>query len=214
MLTAAQVFVLLAASWAVVALAFQVVGNWAGGRHDFSVRTGSPTRGVIYSFTAAMSPAHKESIRRHPIEFGIGMLMHLGTVVALAGLLAAAIAPTRAMPWFVTARPLLIASLLAALFLLVRRLRTPNLAIMSAADDYLAALATGGLLALATAAPIKPPATTVLFLLYGGLLLVYLPLGKLRHLVFFFVARGNYGRRLGYRGVYPPATRHPAERTV
>ena len=42
-------------------------------------------------------------------------------------------------------------------------------------------------------------------MIYTGLLLVYLPLGKLRHAVFFFVARGDYGRRLGFRGVYPPA---------
>jgi hypothetical protein len=43
------------------------------------------------------------------------------------------------------------------------------------------------------------------FLIYAGVLFLYFPLGKLRHAVFFFVARADYGRRLGYRGVYPPA---------
>ena len=31
------------------------------------------------------------------------------------------------------------------------------------------------------------------------------PAGKLRHAVFFFLARVDLGRRLGWRGVYPPA---------
>ena len=32
----------------------------------------------------------------------------------------------------------------------------------------------------------------------------YLPLGKLRHVLFCPVARLDLGRRLGYRGTYPP----------
>ena len=39
-----------------------------------------------------------------------------------------------------------------------------------------------------------------------------LPLGKLRHMAFFFAARADLGRRLGYRGVYPPPERTRAER--
>ncbi len=76
---------------------------------------------------------------------------------------------------------------------------------MSAPDDYIAILATCGLLALASGYPIDA-ASDVVTLIYAVLLFAYLPLGKLRHAVFFFVARGDYGRRLGRRGVYPSAT--------
>jgi hypothetical protein len=39
---------------------------------------------------------------------------------------------------------------------------------------------------------------------FGALLFLYIPFGKLRHMVYFFVVRADYGFRLGYRGVYPP----------
>jgi nitrate reductase gamma subunit len=95
-------------------------------------------------------------------------------------------------------------ALLAGLYLLVQRLLSPTLRAMSAPDDYLAILASCGLLALASLRRIGPD-DEILLLLYAFLLLIYVPLGKLRHVVFFFVARADYGRRLGYRGVYPPA---------
>ena len=53
--------------------------------------------------------------------------------------------------------------------------------------------------------PFPGPASGALLLGYAALIFLYLPLGKLRHAVFFFVARGDYGWRLGHRGVYPPA---------
>jgi len=202
---AARIFVLISAVWAVVALAVQVLSAWGGGRHDFSRRVGSPVRGIAYSFTVAMAPSYKESIRLHPFEFGVGLLMHIGVVVALMGLVLLCARPTLGATILAVTRPLAITSLLAGLFLFIRRLRSPNLRGMSVPDDYLAVLATCGLLACA-ALPVSNPAGRTTFLICAGLLLVYLPLGKLRHAVFFFVARGDYGRRLGYRGVYPPSS--------
>ena len=76
---------------------------------------------------------------------------------------------------------------------------------MSTAEDYVAILATCVLLALASLDSAGAEARLA-FLIYAGLLFAYLPVGKLRHAVFFFVARADYGGRLGYRGVYPPST--------
>jgi len=86
---------------------------------------------------------------------------------------------------------------------LVRRTLSTDLRAMSAPDDYVAITVTCGLLALAALMGGDRDHQLTL-LIYAGLFFVYFPLGKLRHAVFFFVARGNYGRRLGYRGVYPP----------
>jgi hypothetical protein len=94
--------------------------------------------------------------------------------------------------------------LLAGLYLLLRRTTSPTLRAMNTPDDYIATLASCGLLALAILDSVSAHGHVVL-LVYSALLLIYLPLGKLRHAVFFFIARGDYGRRLGYRGVYPPA---------
>lgn len=205
MVVAAKVFVVVSGLWAIAALTAQVLGASRGGRRDYSERKGSPASGVVYSFTLAMTPKHKESIRLYPIEFAMGLILHLGLVLALVGMLLLLTAPQAGVSLLATMRPLTVAGLFAGALLLARRFRTPNLREMSVADDYVAALATCGLLATALL-PMGNPSWQTGFLIYCGALLIYLPLGKLRHACFFFVARGDYGRRLGYRGVYPPSS--------
>lgn len=197
-------FVALAAAWSVVALAAQVLIAWGGGRRDYSRHVGSPWRGVLYNFTMAMLPSQKETARLHMLEFAAGVVMHTGALFALIAIPLCRAWPGAAETALAAARPLLGLALVAALGLLVRRLSTPLLRVISATDDYVAVLATAGLLVVALLLPLGGAYEDVA-LLYTGLLLIYLPLGKLRHAVFFFVARANYGRRLGRRGVYPPA---------
>jgi nitrate reductase gamma subunit len=207
LLSVVKIFVLLTGLWAVIALAVQVLLTWGGGRREYSQRTGSPWRGVVYIFTVAMTPAHKESIRRHPAQFALGLLMHLGVILALAIAVLLLAWPEAGERALALLRPAMAIALLAGLCLCVRRLVSKNLRVMSVPDDYLAIFATCGLLAFACFTPIDGRGGESAFLIYAGLLLLYLPLGKLRHAVFFFVARGNYGLRLGYRGVYPPPAR-------
>ena len=194
---ALHVCLLVAVTWAIVGLAAQVLIARGGGRREFSRPAGRGVSGVLYNFTVAMLPGHKESTRLHPAEFVAGILLHLGVLGALVmvGVLAAG-ATSAVLVWL---RMLAGLGAAAAIALLLRRLCSPLMRALSTPDDYLAVLATCGLLVLAALA-----AGNVL-LAYTALFLVYLPLGKLRHAVFFFVARADYGRRLGYRGVYPPA---------
>jgi hypothetical protein len=202
--TVVKILVLLSVLWAVVALSVQVLVAWGGGRRDYSEPTGNPWRGVIYIFTVAMTPAHKESIRRHPAKFAVGLIMHIGVILALALVVLLLGWPETGGRALSLLRPVMAIALLAGLYLCARRIGSKDLRVMSVPDDYLAIIATCGLLAFACFVPVGGHGETAL-LIYAGLLFVYLPLGKLRHAVFFFVARGNYGRRLGYRGVYPPA---------
>jgi hypothetical protein len=202
LLLAIRIAVLASALWAGIALLAQVWAARSGGRRDYSRRAGSPRRGVTYSFTTAMLPAHKESVKLHPVEFGLGVVLHAGVFAALAQVAATAIAPAASGKWHFVMTPLAVIGLAAGLTLLVRRAHSVELRAINVPDDYLANAATCGLLALAAVAPLLGELP---LLTYAVLLLVYLPLGKLRHCVFFFVARGDFGRRLGYRGVYPPA---------
>jgi hypothetical protein len=204
LLVLAKVFVALSALWAVVALAVQVFAARGGGRRDYSRRAGSPGQGVAYAFTVAMLPAYKETARLHPVEFGLGLVLHLGVLSALIGVGLLLAWPPAGGPYLSLMRPLAALALVAGVSLVLRRAASKNLRAMSAPDDYVATLATCGLLACAALFPIDAQSQLIL-LGYAGPFLVYLPLGKLRHAVFFFVARGNYGWRLGYRGVYPPA---------
>jgi hypothetical protein len=96
-------------------------------------------------------------------------------------------------------------ALVAGVILAVRRLTSPLLRALSSPDDHLAIGATCALLALTLGVGLTGHGRAVL-LAFGTLFFLYLPLGKLRHAALFFVARGEYGWRLGYRGVYPPAS--------
>jgi len=200
-----KLFVALSLLWAVAALGVQVLAAWGGGREDYSSRAGSSARGIAYSFTVAMTPRHKESVSRHPVKFAVGVVMHIGVMLSLLAAVLLVVWPTAGSAALSHGRPLIATSLVAGLYLLVRRTLSRDLREMSAPDDYIAMLATCGLLALACVYTGDAGSETV-YLIYAGLLFAYLPLGKLRHAVFFFVARANHGRRLGRRGVYPPAT--------
>ncbi|HUU83192.1 MAG TPA: hypothetical protein VM243_06775 [Phycisphaerae bacterium] len=204
LLIAVKVFAASAILWSVIALAVQVWQAWGGGRRDYSERAGSPARGVVYNFTVAMTPAHKETIRRHPFAFAIGLVMHVGVVLVLVSVVLLLAWPAAGGVVLRVGRPVVVLSLLAGAFLLVRRAVAGDLRAMNAPDDYLAVAVTCVLLLLASI-PAMSSENPVVLLIYSGLLALYLPLGKLRHVVFFFVARADYGRRLGYRGVYPPA---------
>lgn len=189
-------------AWAAAALAIQVLMHRGAGRREFSRPAGRPLAGLLYNFTVAMLPGHKETARLHPAEFGAGVVLHLGVFAALAEvlLLLAAAEPAPAVQ--LVLRSLAGLGALAALLLVVRRALLPVLRALSTPDDYVAVLATCGWLVLAAFPALGSGAALPA---YTALLLGYLPLGKLRHAVFFFVARADYGWRLGHRGVYPPA---------
>ena len=202
--TPIKVFLGLSIVWAVIALIAQVISARGGGRADYSRKNGERIRGLIYNFTTAMMPAHKESVKNHPTKFALGLLMHAGVLLVMLGTVLLLIHETTGARTLAYLRPVCAISFPAGLYLFVRRMVSPTLKAMSSPDDYISILASCVLLALAGLQGIVIE-NQILFPLYAGLLFIYLPLGKLRHAVFFFVARGEYGRRLGYRGVYPPA---------
>jgi nitrate reductase gamma subunit len=152
-----------------------------------------------------MLPWHKESARLHATEFAIGILLHVGVLLSFAAMVALLIKPAAGEYLLSTVLwPLNLAALVAGLFLLIRRVNSKLLRAISVPDDYISLILTCGLLAMTVAFAFIPHGAAAL-LVYATVLFAYFPLGKLRHAVFFFVARADYGRRLGYRGVYPPA---------
>jgi hypothetical protein len=190
--------------WAVAALAVQVLAARGGGRRDYSRPAGSAARGVWYNFTTGMLPWNKETARLHAAEFALGMVLHAGVLLSLASVIALLVAPTAGAWLLATLWPINLLSLAAGIGLLARRIGSRLLRTVSVLDDYLAIVATCGLLVLAVTFAFTTRSPVPL-LAYSAVLFAYLPLGKLRHAVFFFVARADHGRRLGYRGVYPPA---------
>lgn len=189
-------------AWSALLLTAQLIVARGHGRRDFSVRAGSKLQGLIYNFTAGMMPAHKETVRKHPVKFLIGVVMHMGAFVGFAktGMLLSAFSIEPLYPYVIL--PFLGIAFLCGVYLLVRRATTPYLRIMSVFDDYFSILATLCFIAFTMLHEANLIGGS--FFLYSSAgLFLYLPLGKLKHALFFFVARANYGARLGYRGVYP-----------
>jgi len=189
--------------WAAALLGFQLLKAWGGGRRDYSAPAGNPLRGVLYNFTAAMSPAHKETIRHHPFKFAVGLVMHAGVAVSLLKIIVLLVKPDTPPVAPIAVGGFLAVTAAAAAFLFLRRFLSPNLRAMSAFDDYLASFVTLSCLAIAAGHEFGLVNAGV-FLLAAAAATFYIPLGKLRHVLFCPVSRLDLGRRMGYRGTYPP----------
>lgn len=196
-MTMLELGVSASAAWAIAGLAIVAVRAWRLGTVPATATpAGRAWRGVAYAFGPGMSPLAKESASRHPFVYVAGVVYHAGVFTALTTLavvlaghrVSAAVAPAFAA--------MLLLALLAAVVLLVRRLKMPLLRAISTPDDYTASLLVDAWLATAAIACLSPSGTPV-FLVASTVLGAYAPLGKIRHCVFFFLARTLYGARLG-----------------
>lgn len=195
-------FAVVSVLWAVGSLLIQWIIVWGGGRKDHSERSGVPEKGMMYNFTVAMLPSHKETVKLHPMKFAAGVVMHTGAFIAIFSMILLLAFGTLHPVITVPGSVILSISLIAAVFLLYRRMTDKILQSINTPDDLCAIASTTVYILLALLLHIGMINASI-FLLYSAIFFLYFPLGKLRHALFFFVARGDYGRRLGYRGVYP-----------
>lgn len=170
-----------------------------GYKVELGMAKGHPRRGVLYSLTFSMLPWKKDSIRRHPWTYLAGMGMHLGILFTLLFHLG-----LRFWIWPQGTSQVLGAmagvGLAGALGLCLKRLGKPYMRVISSPDDFLSNLAVqfyllGGLLTAldSTMVPVWRAGAI--------LLLFYAPLGKIYHMLLFFVARTLFGLQFGRRGV-------------
>ena len=180
----------------------------AGKPVEYSVPAGKVNPAVIYSFTGAMSPAKKESAFLHLPTYTAGIIYHLGTFLAIALFL---------INWFIVFN-ISILTYLTALFLfisalsgigiLIKRCYKTNLRKISNPDDYISNILVTLFQAITGVFLIIPSVETFYYLL-TALLLLYFPLGKLKHALYFFAARYHLGFFYGWRGVWPPKHINP-----
>jgi hypothetical protein len=199
-----------AAAWALLALAALALRTRAWGRRALHAPpAGDAAAGARYAFTKGMLPQAKESVRTHLPSYAAGVVFHTG-VFAAFGLLAAGLAG--ASPGSALVRlggAVAAAGALAGLGLLGKRIASPVLRGLSSPDDYVANVLTTTFAALAALAAFLPGAREAWFVA-GAALLVYVPVGKIRHCLLFFPARYELGRFFGRRGTFPPASRRTA----
>lgn len=169
---------------------------------DRAVPKGNLKSGVLYAYTLGMAPWSKESTRRHAIAYLRGVAFHTGIFLGLLILVAS--------PWLggvpQIGRIILgICTAAGTLFGfagLLARFVEPNLKALSTGDDYFAVLVVSLFLA-SEALWLFVPQALVFFYLVSAAMLVYAPLGKIRHCFYFAYSRLFYGRFIGSRAVLP-----------
>ena len=168
----------------------------------FARANGSEWDGIKYAFTAGMMPSAKESVRMHLPTFVGGILYHTGILVAALHLLLAVFNLSIPPAIVLTLRILILAGLTAGISLLIKRVALAKMRIISSPDDFIANLLVDLFLALSVATTMASGVEPWL-VFCAILLLLYIPIGKIRHCVFFFYTRMNFGRLFGRRGVLP-----------
>ena len=166
----------------------------------FAAPRGSEAAGVRYAFTTAFLPRAKESAAGHLPTYVAGLAYHAGIFAALLWLAftLTPLAPSR--PLAIVLAALLALALGSGLALLAKRGSRVSLRAVSVPDDVVANLLVDATLATGLAAALAPGAVP-LFQLAGAALLLYAPLGKLRHMLFLVTSRRAWGRFYGRRGV-------------
>lgn len=206
-MTTPEIAALVSVGWACLAIAMTIARAWRRGTSRVvATPAGSAWHGIAYAFGPGMSPTAKESASDHLGIYACGMLYHVGIgagaatlVVTMAGI---------PVPWMLRHVGVVVLLLAAAsgAVLLARRVATPLLRLISAPDDYASNLLVDAWLATAAMALLLPQAASTLLFVTAALG-IYAPFGKIRHCAFFFLARAQFGARLGRRGVVRPRGR-------
>lgn len=177
---------------------------------DLSEPSGSVAKGVVYANTTAMMPQNKESAYMHLPTYTMGIIFHIGIFTSI-------------LLYFISFTPLLdmwplfwkiIGCCLAisgtcGIALFIKRCINKNLKVMSNLDDYLSNMLTT-LFQIMTALLLWFHDSTLVSTLYYievSLLLLYIPQGKLKHMLYYFAARYHLGFFYGWRNVWPKKER-------
>lgn len=177
---------------------------------DLSEKSGDTAKGILYANTKAMMPQNKESAYLHIPSYASGMLFHIGTFCSLL-IFVLSFFPFfgRWMNNLPVLRVLLTAAVSVTCFcgyaLLLKRAFSKDLKPLSTPDDYIsnALTSTFQLFTVLYLCLSCVPAIVVLYYIACSLLFLYMPLGKLRHVVFYFAARYHLGFFYGWRNVWP-----------
>lgn len=185
----------------VISLAFLVLKTLSLGRRSFLAQPrGEAKRGVYYAFGRGMMPWEKESAGKHILTYMAGILYHAGIFVALFYLCSLVIPFSLSIP--IILRILLGLSFLCGVGVLMKRILNVPLRRISCPDDFASNILVDIFLAFALVSTFSEGFRTYLYST-SILLFLYIPLGKIRHCVFFFYTRILFGLFYGRRGVLP-----------
>ncbi len=169
---------------------------------DNSPIKGSLSHGIQYAFTTGMMPWAKESTRIHMLAYLRGIGFHIGIFAAIGAVI---ISPfweylpavlSWALFWVLT-----LSAILGAAGGIMRIVEH-NLRGLSLPDDHFAVWLTTLFIAVAGLALLNEAFIIPMYIV-SAVTFVYVPLGKIRHCLYFFFSRLFFGRFFGRRAVLP-----------
>ena len=172
-----------------------------GNAADKAKPAGNPLKGVAYSMTGAMSPKKKESAYMHLPTYTAGLLYHFGTFLCLFLLILSFFSVSYSDFLSGIFVGFLGLTSLSGLGILIKRIVKSGLRNLSNPDDYISNILVT-IFQLSTVFLVLNWIPEMVYYIIAGMLLLYIPIGKLRHLVYFFAARYHLGWFYGYRGVW------------
>lgn len=168
---------------------------------DFSEPLGNVGSAIAYSFTGGMSPKKKESAYMHLPTYTAGMIYHLGTFLSVALFFVFLFDINFSVNICIVLPILLIISALCGIGIFIKRIVKKELNSLSNPDDYISNLLVTGFQLITAYSLIN---FTPVYFVFASALLLYIPVGKLKHTIYFFAARYHLGLFYGNRGVWPP----------
>jgi len=173
---------------------------------DLSQGKGSIHSGIIYSFSGGMSPTKKETANLHLPTYTAGIVFHGGSFLAIVLLWLHFLNIPLDYHIIRISFYLLILSSLCGFIIFIKRLISRKLRHLSTSDDYFSNILVTGFQILSAVTLSQPRMSPFLYVL-ASFLLLYIPVGKLKHIVFFVITRFYLGLFYGKRGVWPPNRR-------
>jgi hypothetical protein len=174
-----------------------------GNPPEYARRAGHIGKAVRYSFTGAMSPRVKESAYLHLPTYLAGIIYHIGTFLAIFifVLVLFNVWLSGWIMWMLAA--VFLSSGICGIGILIKRISKYELRSLSNPDDYISNILVTAFQFISALTLIDSSYLSVYYILTSALLL-YFPLGKLKHAVYFFAARYHLGFFYGWRNVWPP----------
>jgi hypothetical protein len=173
-----------------------------GKRVNYAAATGSEAAGIRYAFVEGMMPWEKDSARKHLATYVAGVFYHIGIFAALVLLLFSLSSISIMRSISVLLAILSTIGCVLGLSLFIKRSVTGYLRAISHPDDFVANLLVDLFLLLVALSVFKPEFVPALYIL-SIVLLLYVPIGKIRHCCLFFASRVTFGRYFGRRSVLP-----------
>jgi nitrate reductase gamma subunit len=169
---------------------------------DKSPVKGNVLHGILYAFTTGMMPWAKESTRLHRLAYLRGIGFHIGIFTAIGTVI---LSPLWAfIPTWIHILMGIVLGIGAILGAAggVMRIADHNLRGLSLPDDHFAVWLTTLFIAVSGLGLINEAFLAPMYIV-AAVTFVYVPLGKIRHCLYFFFSRVFFGRFFGRRAVFP-----------